>query len=80
MKINKKNKVHLNVTLPRLLLLIVINSLHLLSGFCVLVGGWIALMVLITGGATIENSRFIALGILLFLPIRYMKKYLEEKM
>ena len=55
----------------------VVAVLYLASLCCVLIGAWILILVLFEGSINIENSRLIALGIVLFIPLRFLKKYLE---
>ena len=67
-----------NTSPIHLLALVVVSALYgvsLVYAFC---GVGILLLLLFIGDLDVKNAQLLALGILLFLPLRYLKKHLEK--
>lgn len=67
-----------NTSPVHLLALMIVSGLYGISVICVGVGIGILLLLLIVGDLDISNARLLALGILLYFPLRYLKMRLEK--
>lgn len=62
---------------PPFLAYLIVDALYMISLMFMAMGIVVLVIILLFGGIDINNARVPALGILLFFPLRYLKKRLE---
>ena len=64
---------------PPFLAFLVVDVLYTISSIFMGMGVIVLIIILLFGGIDIINARIPALGILLFYPLRYLKKRMEKQ-
>ncbi len=65
--------------LVRQLFYIIVVALYCASIITVVIGIGVLTLILVYGWINIRDGQLLSLGILMFLPLHYLKKYLERK-
>ncbi len=78
MKQTKDQDVSNSKTMVHRIILAVVSILYGTSIIFIGVGFVVLLIILFVGDIHIKNAQLFALGILLYLPLRYLKKHMEQ--
>lgn len=65
--------------LLRFIFFLIIGALYSISAIFLAYGFLVLVIIVIFGGINIQNGQIIALGILLFFPLRYLKNRLDKE-
>ena len=63
----------------RFIVYVTVVILYCSSSLALIIGAGVLVFILIYGSLYIDDGRWLAIGIITFLPLRYLKKYLEGK-